>query len=405
MSETTYVLFLAGGRWQLPWLTFLQRKGHKILLVDPYEVSPCVAMADLYFQSDVKDTAAILQYIKERALIIELVTSDQTDVTTIPVAVLSRVLGLYSNPQHVVERFTNKYVSRKFLQDRGFDHIPKFKAAYQPTDVLCFLESNAISKAIIKPVDAQSSRGIFVLEFNQDPLDIVSCFEEALSFSSSDFVIVEEFIEGDEITLEGICIKNKHTTITGSNKAHFRTGIASELSYPLSLPPELKRKLIAFHDKLVEATQLDFGITHAEYLVDENAGTFRLVEMACRGGGSLIPSHIVPWVSKLNLYEYFYKLSFNLLVSGIDLDVDSNAATLHFFEFEPGTVSSIAGIEESRLIPGVFMVDLEFKKGDTIVPAKDDRGRQGFAIVFGSTKSEVRATISKIYDTIKISYA
>lgn len=401
-----FVLFLCGGKWQLPWFKFLKSKGHKIILVDPYETSPCVPLADIFFKQDVKNVEAIYDFVIQNGYPISLVTSEQTDVSTLPVAILSKRLGTKANPTEVVERFTNKYVSRSFIKTKFDSHFPQFIAASSAKEIHDFIKQLK-KDVIIKPTDAQSSRGIFKLNSSSSYAEIESAFSKSISFSSNRFIIAEEFIVGEEITLEGFCFNNKHVTLAGSNKTHFRTGIASNLNYPLNLPSTLSDKLISFHNRLVETLGLNFGITHTEYLIDRESENFWLVEVACRGGGSLIPSHIVPWVSVFPLYENYYRIlfesnfKFDLLQSDIK---NERFAKLHFFEFPSGLVKSISGIEECMKMPEVIDMGLEFTEGAKIYPADDDRSRQGYVIVAANTQEEIDRVIQTIYSTVKIEY-
>jgi len=402
LDSNIYTLFLCGGRWQLPWLSYLKTKGHKIILVDPYSNSPCVNHADVFFKEDVKNTDSIIKYILDNGFNIEAVTSEQTDVSALPVAIISKKLGLdYSDPS-IVERFTNKGVSRSFLKKNYKTHFPEFKIINSFEELLEFI--NKFKNIIIKPVDSQSSRGVYHIKkpYNLNELKIT--YDICVSFSSEKQIIAEQFIEGNEITLEGICLNKKHYTLTGSNKKHFRTGIASELSYPLLINQNLKHELYAFHNDLIEKTGINNAITHAEYIIDEVNNNFSLVEMACRGGGSLIPSHIVPLVTKIDLYDLYYQAIFKK--NNINnLEVENNYfVTLHFFEFPSGKVESIEGLERCKNFKCVIDIGLEFKVGDAIENAQDDRSRQGYVIVSGDSKESISSNLKLIYETISIKY-
>jgi hypothetical protein len=88
---------------------------------------------------------------------------------------------------------------------------------------------------MVKPADAQSSRGITRLAAQSSPADIAAAFDNALAQTTQDFVVAEQFIVGTEITVEGIKTPKGHHTLAISAKKHFRTGIASELRYPAPL--------------------------------------------------------------------------------------------------------------------------------------------------------------------------
>lgn len=401
-----YVIFLCGGIWQRPWFDYLKDKGHKILLVDPNETSPCVADADIFFKCDVRDIEKIYTFVTENNYKVELVTSEQTDVSALPVAILSKKFNTIANSVEAVSRFTNKYISREFVRENFETHIPVFKKVSTAREVKQFLVS-LNRNIIIKPVDAQSSRGIYKI-FTTDSLEqIEDWFKVCISYSSQAYVIAEEFIVGNEITLEGFYKNGQHTTLTGSNKRHFRTGIASDLIYPLQLNKVLERELLQFHNNLIEKTGLTFGITHAEYLINNEQTDFWLVEVACRGGGSLIPSHIVPWVTNVNLYDLLYSELFTeTTLNKLHLFKSNRLkhATLHFFEFPSGKVKELNGVETCALMPGVLFIHFEFKAGDIIYPASDDRGRQGFMIVLAKNDAEVSWVLKQVYNQIKVVY-
>lgn len=396
------MLFICGGKWQKPWLIFLKRKGHRIVLVDPFPNSPCVPLTDIYIQLDAKDIPGILNAIKELNLEIEFVTSDQTDVSTITVAALTEALGLYGNKVDSVRLFSNKFENRKFSRAKFNAHYPDFVQAFSAKEVIDFFHKTE-NEIIIKPVDAQSSRGIFKID--KSNLDKTSTyFNQTLSFSKEKYIIVEEFVSGFEITVEGVCINNTHHTLATSSKKHFRPGIASELRYPTVLRPNLERRLTKFHNKFIKKTGLLFGITHAEYIVNPQQTDFWLVEAACRGGGSLIPSHIVPWVSGYNLYETFYNMSIGAPVLPPEKTLNRSAILL-FFEFNAGTIKSIEGIVEAKNQNGVLDLDLEFEVGSLVGLAQDDRSRQGYTIIVAENPTELDKRIKSILDLIKVEVA
>ena len=155
------ILFLAGGRWQVPWIKFLNQKKHNIILVDPHQNPACSKWADNHLQIDVKKLDKIKHQVEKNNFKIDLVTSEQTDVSTLPVAHLSEYFGIATNSVKSVERFALKDKSRDFINNYfGHKHIPEYKIIQDENDLISFY--NTVKKDIIvKPVDSQSSRGLF----------------------------------------------------------------------------------------------------------------------------------------------------------------------------------------------------------------------------------------------------
>lgn len=401
-AEQKYVLFICGGKWQLPWFQYLKEKGHLLALVDPYFTSPCVPLADVFIQCDARDVGLILQKVDELGIKILFVTSDQTDVATLPVAEISAAMGLMSNTPDVVELFSNKYQNRKFLRRLNLGHFPEFILISSLSELVSFQQQLGC-RLIVKPVDAQSSRGIFTFEGTTDSA-VQSKINEALDFSREPYLIAERFIEGFEITVEGFCNGGEHQVLAISDKNHFRTGIASELRYPARRIAKIESQLIDFHNFLIHKMGLQFGITHAEYMISPDATEFWLVEVACRGGGSLIPSHIVPWVSGFPVYDAFYECLTNGGKSSLAYSpIEKKSAILYFFEFPNGKVQKIEGAELIEKREDVFSFGLEFKVGDRILAANDDRSRQGYVIVKADNDTKLNASLEEIKNHLKVS--
>jgi biotin carboxylase len=393
-----HILFICGGKWQLPWMRYLKNKGHQIVLADPNENPPCAALADIHIRCDARDVEGIYREVQNRGLKIDFVTSEQTDVSTQTVAALSAIFGTYANSPEAVERFANKAVNRTFVAGIDASRMPAFRKVYSPEDAKNFLR-NFPGDAMLKPADAQSSRGISHMAAGCDEATLTNAIQDAFSQTPLDYVLIEQFVEGHEITVEGIMTPDGHQTLAISAKKHFRTGIASDLQYPAPLEAPLQEALIAFHNDIIAKTGLQFGVTHAEYII--NPQGFYLVEMACRGGGTLIPSDIVPHVSGVPVYDTHYAMQMQKHVTVAPL-TESRHALLHFFEFPPGKVQAIHGLEEALNIPGVHTLELEFSVGDTLKPAGDDRGRQGYAILLANNQKELQACLDAVNKTLKV---
>ena len=400
MYDPKCALVIAGGQWQVPIIQFLKDQGYRVVVADPYEHSPGVRIADGHLKFDVKDVAGLSKAVINDAF--SFVVTDQSDISVETVSIISRQLGLPANPLHVVQRFTNKYISREYAKSiqtpiPGFFQVGDIQSLYHAIDVLQL-------PVILKPVDLQSSRGIFKIDaHNQD--NCIEFFEQCMAVSSKGYILVEQFVAGTELTFEGICSGGIHKTVAISEKRHFRTGIASDLIYPAQLPEDIRLEMIQANDRYVESSGLLFGITHAEYMYDAQSGKFYLIEIACRGGGTLISSHIVPWVSQINVYQILLDSLRGKHTDLSNIVVGSRSAILHFFEFPNGRVTRIQGLDEIRALHGVAQIKLDFEEGSVISSATDDRSRQGFCITFAETRAENEQLLWQVISLLKVEVA
>jgi hypothetical protein len=393
-------LVLAGGAWQVPLINFLNLKNYNVTVVDPYSDSPGVLLASNHIKADVKDYTSILKKMQDINYLPSIVLTDQSDVAVQTQAIISSAHNLKCNDPNVVERFTNKFWMRSFAKKSGIP-IPDFEKVRNIDDVIAFMNKHSGKAIMLKPADSQSSRGIFKIEpENSTSLNVL--FDESFSQTRLDFIIAEVFFEGIELTLEGFCQSGKHHTLTTSQKKHFRVGIASDLIYPSNISPNILHKIIAANDLFVELSGLNIAITHAEYLLNPITEEFCMVEIACRGGGTHISSDIVPWVTGIDLYSSLLNAYIGDNTSIIIEIPQQKSAVLHFFEFPNGTVRSISGIDEINSMNSVFKLHLEFKIGDIIYSAADDRSRQGFVIIFSENPTELQKELGIVISLLEV---
>jgi len=399
VNKQTNALVVAGGLWQVPLIKYLKNKGHKIFVVDPYLHSPGVQYADKHIQCDVRDFERIKELVQNEKF--ELITTDQSDISVNTVAQLNSYFNLSGNNIDITDKFVNKYKMRLLAESIEIP-IPKFSKIKSASDLHDFIIKVGLP-IILKPADSQSSRGVVKIDtLNQSEIEhfVVS----SLKYANCGYLIAEEFAEGNEITVEGFASNYKHRTLAISLKKHFRTGIASELRYPAEIPDSIYTEIERINDKFVENSGLRFGITHAEYMVNLNTGKIVLIEIACRGGGTLISSDIVNWVSGVNVYDHYYANLIGGITNVKGFNVLKRNAILKFFEFKQGLVKSISGFDEIKNMKEIISCNLSFKIGDTLQPADDDRSRQGYFIAFANTKEELDEIIKKVNKTVKINY-
>lgn len=397
--KSSNALVVAGGLWQIPLINFLKAKGHTVFVVDPYLHSPGVKLADKHIKCDVRDFEKIKNLVKDQKF--SIITTDQSDISVNTVAKLNSYFNIPSNDYDITNRFVNKIEMRNLCSVNHIP-IPNYAKISNVNELKSFIVKNDLP-IILKPADSQSSRGVFKIDKNNCS-NIEHFVINSLKYTNCGYLIAEDFIEGQEVTVEGISSNYNHKTLAISLKKHFRTGIASALEYPADIPEELYFELERINDTLVEKSGLRYGITHAEYIINIEKNEIKLVEIACRGGGTLISSDIVNWVSGINLYELHYANLKGEIIDVKALNPSKRPALLQFFEFQKGKVKSIKGLKKAKEIDGIHHIALNFNIGDKLLPAEDDRSRQGFFIVFCNNREELNIIKNKIYNTIEIEY-
>lgn len=395
MPAAKTIHILGGGEWQVPTIRLAKSLGYRVLVTDMYRERPGYRWADEHAVIDITDKEATL-LAAERSRVSGIVC-DTTDVGVPTMGYVAEKLGLPGIGYETALNFTNKHRMRAITS--GAD-VPN--PAFRPVRDLNAAKSAASELGyplVLKPIDNQSSRGVHVL---RTAGQLEAAFADAMRCTRLGEILVEGFLDGLEVTVESFCLDRQVFAVGISDKDHFphRPEVANRLTYPADLPAEILARIREVNEKTVTALGMCTGITHAEYMVvgDE----VYLVEIAARGAGSRVYSHIVPHLACAPIPTlYLQYLMGDSVVFNMGKPVE-RAANLAFFCCRSGIVRAIDGVESAAQIPGVEEILLEFQVGDRLDLPLDDRSRHGLVLVLGSNRREVMDTTQKVFDTVKV---
>lgn len=398
--DNKLIMVIAGSQWQIPIVKKIKAMGHRALVVNLYEDSPAFKYADFREVADILDKEKCLAIAKKYQ--IDAVLSEECDIATPTVAYIAARLGLPSLTEEMAHLYTDKSMMREFCDKHNLPS-PKFKKCKNLDDAKAFI-GETFRKVIIKPLDSNSSRGVHVIHgFGE----LTDKFADSLSYSHVEkAILIEDYIEGTEFTVDGIVTPNGHRSLAISEKKHyqFNPSIANELFFSQTNEKYDYDLLRATNDRFVNLSGLPSGtLTHAEYKYMD--GKFWLIEIGARGGGNLISADIVPLVSGIDNYEYLIRSSlgdYNWNIDGIKPQYEN--AVLRFLDtdFEGGEVCDIIGENFIRNNEDVITYQLNFNIGEYIKKALNDSARIGFYIAKSNNKQKLRETIDTIDKCFKV---
>jgi biotin carboxylase len=121
-----------------------------------------------------------------------------------------------------------------------------------------------------------------------------AAIQRALSVSLAKEAIIEEFIEGKEISVEMVSWKGTHHFITCTDKVSTGDPYFVEIGHhvPARLGAELESRVVALVKKALTALGVENGASHSEILIT-NGGELFIVEIGARMGGDNIGSDLV----------------------------------------------------------------------------------------------------------------
>lgn len=389
------ILIIGGGKWQVPIIQKAKELNNYVICSNLYEDSIGFKYSDKSYIINVLDKEKNLKIAIDEK--IDAVITDQSDIAVNTVAYISEKLNLNGVGMDVANLYTNKSRMRKELIIENLFH-PKYKKCKTIDEAIGFFVT-LDSDAIIKPLANQSSRGIYKITSIDE---LKEKFNSTMEYSINNTILIEEFIGGFELTVEGFKTNNKHYTLAISKKEHYKNlpTVAKSLIYQINFEEFNQKKLEEINNKLFN--NLPFGITHVEYKYWNNK--FYLIEAAIRGGGTKISSHIIPIVSGIDVNELLIKSALGETNLNIDLNKNKNCAVLRFFDFEVGKVKKIHGIDFLKDNKNIIDFDFEFQVEDNITSPNDDRSRVGYFIAYHESKEVLLNLVKEVDEKVYLEY-
>ena len=244
----------------------------------------CKNDADEFYPISIVEKERILGICHERR--IDGVCTIASDVAAPTVAYIAEKMGLVGNSYEVAVRANNKFLMRNAFSKAGVP-CPKYQIVTSLDEIMI----NYSFPIIVKPTDRSGSLGVTKVERKED-LEVA--VKNALNYSFKHEAIVEEFIEGREISVEFISYHGKHYPLQITDKVttgapHF---VELEHHQPADFTKEQYVRIYDLTKKALDALGVTNGASHSEYKITTD-GRVYVMEIGARMGGDFIGSDLV----------------------------------------------------------------------------------------------------------------
>ena len=244
----------------------------------------CKDVTDEFFPVSIVEKEQILEICQEKR--VDGICTIASDVAAPTVAYVAEKMGLVGNSYEVAVRANNKFLMRNAFSKAGVP-CPKYQIVTSLDEIMI----NYSFPIIVKPTDRSGSLGVTKVERKED-LEVA--VKNALNYSFKHEAIVEEFIEGREISVEFISYHGKHYPLQITDKVttgapHF---VELEHHQPANLAKEQYFQIYDLTKKALDALGVTNGASHSEYKITED-GRIYVMEIGARMGGDFIGSDLV----------------------------------------------------------------------------------------------------------------
>ena len=272
------VLILGVGNAQIDAIEYFKEKGYEVHGCSYSHGDNGEKYLDRFALINIVDIEGIKQYINKEN--IDIVYSVGSDLAMPSVSKAAEDLGLKHFVSSETARICNtKNVLRQYLGENFEGNIP-FQVISSQDDAI-LLEY----PFIMKPVDSQGQRGVYKINNYREFKEKIS---SSLSFSKSGKVIIEEFIDGDEISVNTFSVNGKIIFNIISDRIvwnEFPGGIIHKHVIPSKYGiGEVKKKIENLVERVLNKLTIDDGPAYFQIKI-KNGSEPILVEVTPRLDG------------------------------------------------------------------------------------------------------------------------
>lgn len=395
MTKNIFLL-LGGNKLNFGILEKFKKLGYLVYVVDWNEHPQLTG--DKHYKLDVKDYESIIEKLKEDKIIDKVAFAySSIDLAVTSVAQINKAIGLKT-----INNEALKYTSSKSMQTIKWAEagiLNKISLKFEEFNEK-ISQLNKEHKIIIKPDNSASSRGISIISKDSNIEEIKLAFEKAKNEATNKIVVVEEFVEGTEYTVEmigddfnNVCVyaisKKTHTNNTENNR------IAVKLHYN-AVSNELQNKIAEFGIKCYKALGFSNSLGHLEVIV-KNDGTITPVEIGARSSG-FIASNLVDVASGASFLEEIIRVQNGGKVEN-GLHIQSKFSSMYFFYDFPDNLEikkecSLLDFVDNSII-SLYQDRKNITLGRIFDKIDNDNARLGFEILKGPKEIMTEEYINK----------
>lgn len=390
------ILILGGSEYQKHSIISIKEDGHTIHLLDRDKDPYCKQFSDYFESIDYSKKQDVLEYSMRNNIdcIVPL-----NDFGVHAAFYVSQKLGLLNSNYVTAKCSTDKGLMREIWQIEEVPQ-PNFKV-FQKSDYIDLNQFNL--PVVVKPTDSSGGRGITIareIEELKFSIDLAKKFTV-----NNNRIIIEEFIEGIEVTVEGLAHNGNIELLTISDKvkpdSKFR--VATSLNYPSYFNIEITEKIFNITAKAAESLGIANGAIHAELIVSPDETEIKIVELGARGGGGHVFGKIINAVTGIDAPKEYVKI---LLGEEPSLFKRKSKGCVYRF-FNPSEEGILKEIKYDKTIfQNDFVLDYGFtiKVGDRYEGLSNSLKRIGFLVVSGKDRADAIKNADFIEENILFNF-
>ena len=392
------LMILGASVLQMPAIVEAKKLGLYVIAVDMNPNAEGFSYADKKIVVSTTDTEKVLEEAKKNKIDGIITIASDRPMTT--VAKVAKELDLIGIDEKTAINATNKSKMRDALKAYGVP-IPMYFSVEDYDQYIKAIDNlrNKKYKCIVKPADNSGSRGIRLVE-NYDIDQLKKIYDYCKKNSNSGKLVVEEYMQGSEVSVETISRNGACNVIQITDKLTTGAPYFVEMGHnqPSQLPIDIIEKIKKVAIDANKAVGIENGPSHTEIKVTKDGP--KIVELGARLGGDNITTHLVPYSTGINMVEASIKMAL-----GEEIDITKKidmASAARYKKCDIGKIVEISGIDEAREVSGIKDIKIVHKAGDYSNVIKSSNDRVCYVISQEDSVEKAIESCEKALEKIKV---
>ncbi len=395
------LLVLAAGLLQIPVIKKAKELGYYVIAADGCAEAPGLIYADKAVVANITSEEDMLKVARKEQ--IDGVIHPCSEVSMNVMGRINDEMGLSGISKETAIRATNKHLMRLAFE-QGCAPSPWSTCFDNADDAWKLYSETPTLYMILKPSRNSGSRGIAKISKGLSRNEFDELFERSKDESRDKTVMLEQFIEGPEFSVEIIVWNKEPHILTVTDKKTTEAPYFVELGHnqPSCFPENDVEEIKQAAYKGVIALGLDNCAAHAEIKLQD--GKAYIMEIGARLGGDFISTELTYLSTGIDMVAAAINVALGikpiLIPSG-----QKQGVCIRYFCPNPGIVTTIENEDFLKSDKSVYDYEIYHRIGDEVHEVRSSLDRSGHVIVTAETPNQAIKHAEELINIVKIETA
>lgn len=389
------IVVLGGSYDQLAFISKIQEAGYETVVFDANPDCPATRVSTDFYPVSTRNATQIIETLRSSGIWPQGVVLQGSDITPVQ-SQICEAFGLPHIPMELAKLATDKLAEKRLLERSGIA-TPKHLEVFKERQIQEFMEHSNSENFILKPRDSSGSKGVFFVDRSTN---ITSYVNEIQKISEKNTFLVEEFVEGVQISTESL-VENGFTKNFISAERNYeqlkvyKPNIIENGGWSDNLLKEsVNEEIIETIRLVVKSLGLERGVIKCDLIYDGKR--VQVVEFALRASGGDLSETLIPYATGIDFLSLLLDLAIGkeLKLESILVNPKFVVANRYFFP-SAGTLRSFT--VKKPPVPGLIKFNIWKKIGSQMNLPTSHADRIGVFVLCDSTREALHEKISYMY--------